>query len=314
MDLTRLWPVPCSSPSLIRAAVVLAVLALAGCTLNTEAAPRVPIVTPAGPSAQPQHPAAAGPVPAGLERFYTQQLTWGGCAQFADADAGAEVLGSPELECTRVEVPLDYAAPAGRTARLAVLRRPAEDPPARVGSLLVNPGGPGASGVAAVASLGPAVAGTELGRRLALVGFDPRGIGASEPKILCRSTEEQDAERLDLDVDTSPAGVAQTEDEERAYAALCSQRVGNDVLAHSGTRDAARDMDVLRAVLGDEKLNYLGYSYGTRLGTEYAKQFPHNVRAMVLDSALDPDEPLVDSLVNQGAGFQKSFDAFVAWC
>jgi pimeloyl-ACP methyl ester carboxylesterase len=158
------------------------------------------------------------------------------------------------------------------------------------------------------------VAGTELGKRLDLVGFDPRGIGASEPKILCRTTEEQDAERLDLDLDTSPAGVAQTEAEEQGYATLCSQRVGNDVLANSGTRDVARDMDVLRAVLGDEKLNYLGYSYGTRLGTEYAKQFPRNVRAMVLDGALDPNEDLVDSLVNQGAGFQKSFDAFIAWC
>jgi pimeloyl-ACP methyl ester carboxylesterase len=153
-----------------------------------------------------------------------------------------------------------------------------------------------------------------VGRRMDLIGFDPRGIGASEPKIVCRNTREEDAERLDLDLDTSPAGIAQTESENRAYAALCAQRVGNDLLANAGTRDVARDMDVMRSALGDAKLNFLGYSYGTRLGTSYAEQFPGNVRAMVLDGALDPNENLMQSLVNQGAGFQQSFDSFVAWC
>lgn len=267
-------------------------------------------MTSAGPVPDPP-----GPVPAGLDRFYRQQLSWGDCAEFASTEVDQQFFANPALECTRVEVPLDYAKPTGRTAQLGVLRRPADEPDTRVGSLLVNPGGPGGSGMSAVATtLGQEVTGTELGRRFDLIGFDPRGIGASQPKVMCRTTEEEDAERLDLDVDTSPAGIEQTEAEERAYAALCSERVGNDVLANSGTRDVARDMDVLRAVLGDEKLSYLGYSYGTRIGTEYAEQFPGNVRAMVLDGALDPDESLVDSVVNQGMGFQKSFDAFVEWC
>ncbi|MGH4023538.1 MAG: alpha/beta hydrolase [Pseudonocardiaceae bacterium] len=312
--LTTLRLVPSSSRPLRRIAVALAVFALAGCSLDEGAGPRVPVVKPGNPGAQAQDGASPGPVPPGLERFYRQQVKWEPCGPYATTDSDEASFQNAELQCTRVEVPVDYANPAGRTARLGVLRRAAEDPGVRVGSLLINPGGPGGSGMSTAASLSDSVAGTELGQRFDLIGFDPRGIGASEPKVLCRTTAEQDAERLDLDLDTSPAGVAQTEKEEQEYAALCSQRVGNDVLANSGTRDVARDMDVLRAVLGDAQLSYLGYSYGTRIGTEYAKQFPRNVRAMVLDGALDPDEDLVDSLVNQGAGFQKSFDAFIKWC
>lgn len=279
----------------------LAVLLLAGCT----ASGREPAAVP-------------GPVPADLSRFYTQQISWSDCEGFANSQAtsqsAAQALATPGLQCARVQVPLDHDEPGARTASIALLRRPASDPAARIGSMLINPGGPGASGIAAAASMAGFVEGTELGRRFDLVGFDPKGVGASEPAIDCRTDAEQDAERLDNDLDTSPTGVAQTEAEERAYAQLCARRVGEKVLANVGSADVARDMDVLRAVLGDEKLTYLGYSYGTRIGTEYAEQFPRNVRAMVLDGALDPDEPLVESLVNQGAGFQGSFDAFIDWC
>ena len=118
----------------------------------------------------------------------------------------------------------------------------------------------------------------------------------------------------DLDVDPSPAGVAQTEEENRQYAQRCTDRVGADVLANVGTRDAARDLDVLRAALGDPKLTYLGYSYGTRLGSTYAEDFPQNVRALVLDGALDPSQSTVDRSVAQAAGFQQAFDAFAAEC
>jgi pimeloyl-ACP methyl ester carboxylesterase len=297
------------------ATVSVGALVLAGCGAIDAGSPQVPVVTGAEqPPSAPQDGTDLGPVPPGLERFYGQKVTWGSCQPFASTDDNKEAFSSPGLQCTRVEVPLDYAHPEGRTAKLALLRRPADAQQLKVGSLLVNPGGPGASGMQAAASLSSSVAGSDLGRRLDLVGFDPRGIGASEPKIVCRNNKEEDAERLDLDVDTSPAGVAQTEKEEREYAALCSQRIGNDTLANAGTRDVARDMDVMRAVLGDKKLTYLGYSYGTRIGTAYAQQFPRNVRAMVLDGALDPSENLVESLVNQGAGFQKSFDAFTNWC
>lgn len=301
---------------LVRLSAVLAIVCvLCGCA--EAAGSRLPDsdwgpVPNSGPVPYP--PSATGPVPAGLERFYSQRVSWGGCRPFATTDRDREAFENPIFQCARVDVPLDYANPQGRTARLGLIRRPADSQPERLGSLLVNPGGPGASGMSAVASLAKAVSGTDLGRRFDLVGFDPRGVGASEPKIVCRNTQEEDAERLDLDVDTSPAGVAQTEDENRAYAALCAQRVGKDMLANAGTRDVARDLDVLRSALGDLKLTFLGYSYGTRIGTSYAEQFPGNVRAMVLDGALDPNGNLVQSLANQGAGFQQSFDAFVGWC
>ncbi|MDQ3886183.1 MAG: alpha/beta hydrolase, partial [Actinomycetota bacterium] len=237
--------------------VAILLLALAGCT-----------------TVKPDMPWALGPIPDGLDRFYTQDVRWGRCAEYATTEFDVESFAAPGLQCAWVEVPLDYADPEGATARLGLLRRPAEAPAARIGSLLLNPGGPGASGMSAAAALAGMLTNTELGRRFDLVGFDPRGIGASEPAIECRSTEEQDAERLDLDLDTSPAGVAQTEAEERDYAQLCAERVGEAVLERVGTREVARDLDVLRAVLGDRKLSYLGYSYGTRIGTEYAEQFP----------------------------------------
>lgn len=298
-----------SSPLRLTAAL-LAVLVLGGCAAQAAGDRQL---ADSAPGAQPGA-APHGPADQGLERFYSQSPSWGDCREFATTDRTQKSFADPRLQCTRVEVPLDYTQPQGRTARLGLLRRPADNQQERQGSLLVNPGGPGASGMSAVASLATAVDGTDLGRRFDLVGFDPRGIGASEPKIVCRNTQEQDAERLDLDLDTSPAGVAQTESENQTYAALCAQRSGMDLLANVGTRDVARDMDVMRSALGDAKLNYLGYSYGTRIGTAYAEQFPGNVRAMVLDGALDPDEVLVESLVNQGAGFQQSFDAFVGWC
>ncbi len=301
---------------LLRSIAVLAIVpALGGCA--APAGDRSPddgaaLVPDGGPVPYPH--TSTGRVTPGLERFYSQRLSWGGCRPFATTDRDRESFEAPEFQCARVEVPLDYADPQGRTARLGLIRRPADSQPERLGSLLVNPGGPGISGMGAVASLAKAVNGTDLGRRFDLVGFDPRGVGASEPKIVCRNTREQDDERLDLDLDTSPEGVAQTENENRAYAALCAQRVGKDMLANAGTRDVARDLDVMRSALGDTKLTYLGYSYGTRVGTSYAEQFPGNVRAMVLDGALDPNGNLVSSLANQGAGFQQSFDAFVDWC
>ncbi|MBV9730030.1 MAG: alpha/beta fold hydrolase [Pseudonocardiales bacterium] len=302
---------------LLRSTAVLAiVLVLSGCTAGAAGSRQAADAagSHADASVYQYQAGPAGRVPQGLERFYGQPLTWSGCKDFATTDRDREFFADPHLRCTRVEVPLDYAHPEGRTARLGVLRRPADNQLERLGSLLVNPGGPGASGMAAVASRAGAVAGTDLGRRFDLVGFDPRGIGSSEPKIVCRNTQEEDAERLDVELDTSPAGIAHIENENRSYAALCAQRVGKDVLANAGTRDVARDMDVMRSALGDAKLNYLGYSYGTRIGTAYAEQFPGNVRAMVLDGALDPNDNLVESLVNQGTGFQQSFDAFVGWC
>ena len=253
-------------------------------------------------------------MPAGLERFYGQELRWGPCAGFATTATDRAAYQDRQIECARVEVPLDYAQPQGRTITLGVLRRPASDRSQRIGSLLVNPGGPGASGMSTVASLAPSLGSSELGSRFDLVGFDPRGIAASQPEVRCFTDRERDADRLDPDSDSSPGGVAQNEREDADYAAKCGTRNGPDMLAHVGTRDVVKDMDVLRSALGDQKLTYLGYSYGTRIGSEYARQFPRNVRAMLLDGAIDPGQNTVEAEVAQGAGFQKAFDAFARWC
>jgi pimeloyl-ACP methyl ester carboxylesterase len=194
---------------------------------------------------------------------------------------------------------------------------PAGDPGRRIGSLVINPGGPGVSGLSSAVRLAGQAKNSELGKRFDFVGFDPRGVSSSEPAIRCLTDQERDAERAEDDeLDSSPAGVAKVEAEQRDYANKCVQRTGDgaDMLANMGSRDVAKDMDVLRSALGDEKLSYVGYSYGTRLGTTYAETFPGSVRALVLDGALDPEQDVVDELVAQGEGFQKAFDAFTAWC
>jgi pimeloyl-ACP methyl ester carboxylesterase len=280
---------------------------LAGCSTTVAGQPA------AGVSLEKKGP--AGAVPAGLERFYGQTLAWGDCSSYATTGSTKSAFSNKRnIECARLEVPLDYAKPGDRTIRIGLLRQKATSPDQRIGSLLVNPGGPGASGMAAAAGLAAEVKKSDLGKRFDLVGFDPRGIGASEPQVRCLNNTERDAERLDDDLDTSPAGIAQTEAENKDYANKCAVNTGTDVLANVGTRDVVKDMDVMRSALGDAKLSYIGYSYGTRIGSSYAEAFPANVRALVLDGAVDPTQSEVDSLVAQGEGFQKAFDAFVAWC
>ncbi len=250
-----------------------------------------------------------------LQRFYGQQLTWGPCPSFAINAEGAAAFADPKLECSYLEVPLNYAEPDGRTAQIAVMRKKAADPNARIGSLLTNPGGPGSAGLDKLATLfAPSLEKTDVAKRFDLIGFDPRGVGASKPTIDCVNDQERDALRLEYVADTSPAGVAQSETNTQEIVAKCVERTGVDVLANVGTRDVVKDMDILRAALGDPQLNYLGYSYGTQIGYTYAEAFPGKVRAMVLDGAVDPDQSRIDQIVAQSAGFQQAFDAFAAWC
>ncbi|WP_206797275.1 alpha/beta hydrolase [Amycolatopsis sp. MtRt-6] len=279
---------------------------LAACTSSGKTEPPAPTTESHPPS---------GPVPAGLERFYGQSLSWADCAPYATSEDARSAFQAKDIQCARLTVPLDYAKPAGDTITLGLLRHKATGE--RIGSLVVNPGGPGASGMVAAAGLIKPVTSTGLGKRFDLVGFDPRGIGASQPAIHCLTDQERDADRADdSETDGSPAGVLKQEAQEKDFAAKCAQRTedGTAMLANVGTRDVAKDLDVLRSVLGDEKLTYLGYSYGTRIGSAYAEAFPRNVRAMVLDGAVDPEQDAVESLVAQGQGFGTAFTQFAKWC
>jgi pimeloyl-ACP methyl ester carboxylesterase len=287
--------------------VIAALLLLAGavsCTANESA----------GLQPHSEHKGPAGAVPPGLLQFYGQTLAWGPCANYATTAEDRESYQSNQIECARMTVPMDYQNPQGPSITLGLLRRPASDPAHRIGSLLVNPGGPGASGMSAAASLSTVVAETDLGRRFDLVGFDPRGVGSSQPEVHCLTDQERDTERLQNQTDNSPGGVAKSELEEQNHAGKCAQRTGAGMLANIGTRDVAKDMDVMRSALGDQKLTYLGYSYGTRLGSQYAEEFPANVRSMVLDGAIDPTQSEIDSQLAQAAGFQKAFNDFAGWC
>lgn len=238
---------------------------------------------------------------------YGQPPAWGSCAAWV-GDAGR----IPTAQCGTIDVPVDYQNPTGPQAHLAVIRVPAAGE--KLGVLMVNPGGPGASAVDTVAGMAAGLAGTEIAQRFDLVGFDPRGVGHSTPQVRCRTDAEFDAYRREPMVDYSPAGVAAIESIYAGVIQGCLDRTGRDFLAHVGTSSTAQDMDVVRAALGETQVNYLGYSYGTELGAAYAERFPERVRAMVLDGAVDPGSDPIGENVRQLAGFQTAFDAYAADC
>ncbi|WP_435879434.1 alpha/beta hydrolase [Streptomyces tirandamycinicus] len=229
-------------------------------------------------------------------RLVNQRPSWAPCA------------GAEGWTCASVKVPLDYGAPDGRTISVALVRRPARDEEGRLGSLLFNFGGPGVSGV----GLLPRAAAEyeKLNSRYDLVGFDPRGVAASSG-VVCRDDEgmEAAAERVDLTPDTAAEEAAYFADA-RDFGRGCERRSG-ELLAHVGTANAARDMDLLRHVLGDRRLNYFGISYGTQLGGMYAHLFPGNVGRMVLDAVVDPTADTVGHARNQTAGFQRALDNYL---
>jgi pimeloyl-ACP methyl ester carboxylesterase len=205
-------------------------------------------------------------------------------------------------------VPLDYSTPHRQTVGIAVIRKLSSG--SHRGSLIVNPGGPGESGVDFVAQ--DAGAFTKLAEHYDLVSFDPRGVGQSHP-IRCLTSAQ-----LDTFIDTdpspqTPAQLADTVAQAKQFANACFAKNGS-FLEHVGTIDQARDMDVLRAVLGDPKLTYYGGSYGTYLGAKYAQLFPTHIRAMVLDGALDPSTVATDENRVQAIGFQTDLDDFVSSC
>ncbi|MCC9310506.1 alpha/beta hydrolase [Kitasatospora sp. RB6PN24] len=215
------------------------------------------------------------------------------------------------LQCGKLRVPLDYAHPDGDSLQLALIREPARDPAARVGSLVVNPGGPGESGVAMVKDSTARFDGP-LHDHFDIVGFDPRGTGDSSP-IHCLTDRQRDAQDQQDDPADPAARAAKRAQQAKDYAAACERAAGK-LLPFVGTRNTARDMDALRQALGDAKLNYLGVSYGTYLGALYAEQFPHNTGRLVLDGAVDPAADRLDADVQQQIGFEKSLERFATDC
>lgn len=237
----------------------------------------------------------AGPVPAGLESFYTQDLAWSSCED--------------SFECATLTVPIDYAEPGGGTIDLALLRAGATGQ--AEGSLVVNPGGPGGSGVD-YAKMSGMVIDAEVREVYDVVGFDPRGVGRSAP-ITCFTDPQMDTF---LGSDPSPDDPQEeqaTEELLQDFATACGEGAP-DLVGHVSTVEAARDMDVLRAALGEEELVYLGASYGTYLGATYATLFPANVGRLVLDGAIDPTLSGLEMGLGQAGGFERATRAYVEDC
>ncbi|WP_155060740.1 alpha/beta hydrolase [Streptomyces blattellae] len=240
----------------------------------------------------------ADPLPSSLT---SQQLDWGRCEATADSPAPGG-----DWQCATLRAPLDWAKPDGKTIGLGLIRAAATGDD-RIGSLLVNFGGPGGSGVSTLPSYESTF--SALGERYDLVSWDPRGVAASEG-VRCRGDKEiQAAEDIDVTPDTAAEETAYLQDA-ADFAKGCEQDAG-ELMAHVSTTDTARDMDLMRQVLGDAKLHYFGISYGTELGGVYAHLFPRNVGRLILDAVVDPTVGTVGHAENQTRGFQRALDNYL---
>ncbi|RYC10564.1 alpha/beta hydrolase [Nocardioides zhouii] len=266
-------------------------LAIQGSTPDPPQASPTPSPNTPPPSSVTQAPEDA------LTDLYAQRVDWSPCDDYADYDCGT------------LTVPVDYAEPAGETIDLALLRVPATG--SRVGSMVVNPGGPGAPGTSYAAAAGR-VFREPLLQGFDIVGFDPRGTGTSAP-VDCLSDSELDAY---LAGDPTPDTVAEEQSYKRSVLSFGARCVAGSgpVLGHVTTIEAARDMDVLRSALGEDKLTYLGASYGTKLGATYAELFPDRVGRFVLDGAVDVSLDPQSAAIDQATGFETALRAYVQNC
>ena len=213
-------------------------------------------------------------------------------------------------DCGKLTVPLDYDHPdSGQTIKVALLRVRATDQKKRIGSLLLNPGGPGAPGTQFARDFA-SVLPNELRERFDVIGFDPRGSGNTSP-VKCEKNLD-DVFSADYSPDT-PDERTDLAKRLQQLAQSCEARSGH-VLPYVSSESTVRDMDRIRQAVGDKKLTYVGYSYGTYLGTLYAKLFPTKVRALVLDGAIDPNLSALEIGAEQAGGFEHSLDAFLAQC
>lgn len=264
---------------------------------SSAAASPVPDIAPTPPDGRPLEPVPSVVAPgvvdpppgSGVARYTAQRLAWSRCTQ--------------RVECATVAAPLDWSAPDGRALTLVAGRIRATASP-RLGSLFINPGGPGGSGLGLLSGFP-----TQGLEHWDLVSWDPRGVGRSTP-VRCSSDAELD--RL-LALDGSPDSPA-----EASALNTAVEGFGRDCLAGSGallehisTADTVRDLDLLRGLVGDARLHYLGFSYGTQIGAQYADTFPEHTGAMVLDGAVDLGD---DSPVDQIEGFERALGHFATWC
>lgn len=268
-------------------------LVLTGCSVNDNPAAPSP-----NQSSNPTNTLPAGPVPQGFEEVYSQELDWNTC-------------GGGAFQCATVEAPMDWSDPNSERVGIAVQMYKARSSSPQ-GTVLINPGGPGGSGVELV-GYAPAIFGEKLLENYNILGFDPRGVGLSEP-IKCLDSEAMDrhvAASYPADVTEKVLAVMQKDAD--AFASACKENSG-PVMEFVDTQSAARDMDLIRALVGDEKLNYLGYSYGTQLGATYAGLFPANVGRAVLDGAIDLRLSSFEQTKQQAIGFENALRAFVENC
>ncbi|MEJ2870380.1 alpha/beta hydrolase [Actinomycetospora sp. OC33-EN08] len=256
-------------------------LALAGCTGGSPSAPPLSSSAPAPSSAAPAAPATPLGAP----------------AQFVPCDQ--------RFECAQITVPVDDTVPAGPTITIGIVRQPAADQANKLGVLLVNPGGPGGSGIETVESGQVPAA---VAARFDVIGFDPRGVGRSAG-LAC--PVGPDTPYYGDPDPGDPADEAATAQAVERYDQACGDAY-RQLLPHLGTRDVARDMDAIRAALGQPQISYLGYSYGTSIGQVYGEMFPQRVRAMVLDGVVDVTLPGLDP--SQAESFENSLRQFSADC
>ncbi|MFF7726774.1 alpha/beta hydrolase [Streptomyces sp. NPDC008001] len=254
-----------------------------------------------------------------LTAYYDQEISWEPCSREQDRTIRDETRHADRAaECARLTVPYTYADPAKGELRLALMRYRAKDQEHRLGALVVGSGGPGASGLEQLGARGPDGFG-KAAARYDLVAFDVRGAGASSPvRCSTRGGPPDTARDQDDDTDGSggrdgAAGFADRIDARAAALRECGKHTG-PVLPHLGTANTARDLDVLRTALGEDKLNYLGYAYGTRVGAAYAHRFPQNVGRMVMDSVEDPAPDLRKAALARTASYQKALRHAVEIC
>ncbi|WP_455907182.1 alpha/beta fold hydrolase [Streptomyces niveus] len=248
------------------------------------------------------------------QNLTSQKLDWKACPTPSAAEGGgtapSPLPGGTKWECASMAAPLDYATPKGATIELALIRAKTSDPGKRIGSLVFNFGGPGGSGVTGLPSFGNDY--DKLRTRYDLVSFDPRGVGRSDP-VECKDDKQLDAYYA---TDMTPDDAAEEKSYVNGlkwYAGGCEQKSGK-ALPHVGTVNAARDMELMRQVLGDDKLNYFGISYGTELGGVYAHLYPKSVGRAVFDAVVDPNQSSEQGSLGQAKGFQLALTNFAKDC